>query len=257
VSLQAVAPQYAGKIKFLVSGPLTSRDGPVNRETCAEYGVRGFPTTIMFKDGMMVGTPEVGGRGTDALVAWINTNSQAPPLTWPDALLGSWSAEGFVFTFKPGLATVKNTQTGETIGPIKLVQAQGDQWTLGYKGQRQVWTISGDATGTISLQVPGTFDQPTTATRVTAQWPTGLLGAWNAANFTFTFSATGITVKNTQTGETIGPVRLVSVDGNQYTVTYQGQTQVWSIIVNSATSVSLQIPGTFDQPETATKAAGN
>ncbi len=65
--LEKIAPAYAGR---LIIAKMNVDDSP---ETPAEYGVRGIPTLLLFKEGEEKAR-KVGAEGEAKLTAWIEEN---------------------------------------------------------------------------------------------------------------------------------------------------------------------------------------
>ena len=65
--LEQIAPEYAGRLQ------IAKLDIDQNPATPAQYGVRGIPTMILFKDGNVVATT-VGAVPRGQLVEFINSN---------------------------------------------------------------------------------------------------------------------------------------------------------------------------------------
>ncbi|MFZ5654905.1 MAG: thioredoxin TrxA [Pseudomonadota bacterium] len=62
--LDEIADEYAGRLK------VCKIDVDANRDTAAQYGVRGIPTLMLFKDGELRGT-QVGALSKAQLTAFI------------------------------------------------------------------------------------------------------------------------------------------------------------------------------------------
>lgn len=65
--LEQIAPEYAGRLQ------IAKLDIDQNPATPAQYGVRGIPTMILFKDGNVVATT-VGAVPRGQLVEFINSH---------------------------------------------------------------------------------------------------------------------------------------------------------------------------------------
>lgn len=67
-ALEELATEYSGKVSI---AKLNIDDNP---KPANDYGVRGIPTLMMFKDGQVVDT-KVGAVNKGRLVEWINANT--------------------------------------------------------------------------------------------------------------------------------------------------------------------------------------
>jgi hypothetical protein len=81
VSLSQIAPQYAGKVQFYLleygHDPSAPGSPPKNAQTVKRLGVHAFPTTIIFRDGLMVATIHAV-LNQDTLPPWIDGAVQTP-----------------------------------------------------------------------------------------------------------------------------------------------------------------------------------
>lgn len=64
--LEEIAPDYAGKLT------IAKMDVDQNTQTPVQYGVRGIPTLLLFKDGELVAT-KVGALSKSQLKAFIDS----------------------------------------------------------------------------------------------------------------------------------------------------------------------------------------
>lgn len=64
--LDELAPEYQGKLKIV------KMDVDANSQTPAQYGVRGIPTLLIFKNGEVAGT-KVGALSKSQLKVFIDT----------------------------------------------------------------------------------------------------------------------------------------------------------------------------------------
>jgi thioredoxin 1 len=67
-ALEEIAQELAGKVKIV------KLNVDQNRETSMQYGIRGIPTLLLFKNGQVV-AQEVGARPKNALKSWIVEHS--------------------------------------------------------------------------------------------------------------------------------------------------------------------------------------
>ncbi len=68
--VEEVSNQYTGKVKFL------KLDVDANQATAGQYGIRGIPTLLLFKDGQVVAT-HVGGLSKTQLTQFIDDELSA------------------------------------------------------------------------------------------------------------------------------------------------------------------------------------
>ncbi|MCD6048443.1 MAG: thioredoxin [Gammaproteobacteria bacterium] len=64
--LEEIAPEYAGKLI------VTKMDVDSNTQTPTQYGIRGIPTLMIFKNGELIGT-KVGALSKSQLKVFIDT----------------------------------------------------------------------------------------------------------------------------------------------------------------------------------------